>query len=69
MAKAHVRLDKDVAAIVRKTAKANSRSLAQEVNHTLRAVLVKGTAKGPTIDVAASWFLKPASARGANFIQ
>jgi hypothetical protein len=39
MAKAQVRLEKDVAVLVKKSAKQNSRSVPKEVNHLLREVL------------------------------
>jgi hypothetical protein len=45
MAKTHVRLDKDVATVIRKAAKRNSRSLAWWTNHTLRGMIGRKGAK------------------------
>lgn len=43
MAKPQIRLDRDVAILVQKSAQANSRSLPKEVNHILREVLKRAS--------------------------
>lgn len=41
MVKAHIRLDRDITKVVTQSAKANSRSVAAEVNYLLRLLLIK----------------------------